>query len=134
MLWRGKNLLPLPEIEPRLSGCPSRILVTTVAQLSRIKYRPKLAESCTTPMEPVFRFCVTTASRDMSFCLTSCTFNKLREQNLLPVRINTRHYTLCARRRLLPCCIYSKVTVRSLCLHLLREVILLLQSVECARN
>jgi len=91
-------LLPLPEIEPRLSGCPSRILVTTVAQLSRIKYWTNLAKSYMTPTRPVFRFCVTTASRDMSFCLTSCTFNKLREQNLLPVRINTCHYTSCARR------------------------------------
>jgi hypothetical protein len=51
-------------------------------------------------MQPVFRFCVITASRDMSFCLTSCTFNKLREQNLRPVRINTRQYTLRARRGL----------------------------------
>ena len=98
---KKKNLLPLPEIEPRLSGCPFRILVTTVARLSGIKYRTNLAELYMTPMRPFFRFYVTTASRD--FCLTSCAFNKLREQDLLPVRINTRHYTLCACLGLLSC-------------------------------
>ena len=135
MLWRGKKVLPLSQIEPRLSGCPTRILVTTVAQLSRIKYRIKLAESYMIPMQFVFRFCGTTVLQDMSFCLTSCTFNDLREQNLLPVRIDTRHYTMCARRGLLSCCIYRQVTVRPLlCLHLLREVILVLRSVVCARN